>query len=125
MELQLKGSTNPSDRFHVPSGLGKALIAAGVVEEYRPPLPAWLPMRWAASVAEWDGEPFIGYSCPNCSAKQGRITSKVGTAHQNAISHCAGKEFAPRDVVEKYKRLWDVYAKNRMVSQARKKYYEK
>jgi hypothetical protein len=31
--LQPKGNTNPREQFHVPSGIGKALILTGVVEE--------------------------------------------------------------------------------------------
>ena len=39
MLLQPKGNTNPNDRFHVPSGMGKAMLAAGLAEE--------LFLRWS------------------------------------------------------------------------------
>jgi hypothetical protein len=126
MLLQPVGNTNPNERFHVPPGIGKALILTGTVEEVRPEVKSWQPMRWTLGFADYgEGAPIIHYNCPNdgCTAKAGRIESATGKAHLKAISHCAGTELPPAAVVEKYKDAWARYARKHSIQEARKPRY--
>jgi hypothetical protein len=126
MLLQPVGNTNPNEQFHVPSGIGKALILTGTVEEVVPEVRPWQPMKWTLGATDFGyGAPLIYYNCPNdgCAAKAGRIESATGKAHLRAISHCAGTEHAPAEVVSQYKDAWARYAKKHSIQEARKPRY--
>src|ERR1700726_2628057 len=107
MQLQPKGNTDPKERFHVPSGIGKALILTGVVEEVTPAMliveKPWLPVRWwVAYIGMDETEPVVFVQCPNCG-KTEHTTSMKGTAHTAKFFHCTGyAETCPKDVAEKY-----------------------
>jgi hypothetical protein len=111
MLLQPRGNTNPGEQFHVPSGVGKALILTGVVEEVLPPAkPLALPTKWSAStIGEGSYAPVIKFSCPNCP-KSGFQESEFGTAHKTArFAHCGRTETCPDAVAETYLTLWKAY----------------
>jgi hypothetical protein len=126
MQLQPVGNTDPKERYHAPAGVAKALIRAGMAEEVLPEVRPWQPMQWSLGFADWgEGAPIILFNCPNdgCAAKAGRIESATGKAHLKAISHCAGNELPPADVVRKYEAAWDRYAKKHSIQEARKPRY--
>ena len=111
MLLQPKGNTNVREQFHVPSGIGKALILTGVVEEVLPPPKTTLPRKWVALVGAMEGQypPIVRFSCPNCG-QSGYTESKRGTAHKSAqFFHCGTVETCPDAVVEHYVALWKQY----------------
>jgi hypothetical protein len=108
--LQLKGNTDPRERFHVPSSVGRALIALGAVEEYREPPKELQPVKWSilnADVTQYP--PVIRVVCPNCK-RDANVESEKGTAHQTFINkpftHCLGVEQIPTEIVKTYVRLW-------------------
>jgi hypothetical protein len=126
MLLQPVGNTDPKERYHVPTGVGKAMINAGLAEEVLPDVPLWRPMQWSVGFADYgEGAPIIFFNCPNvaCGAKAGQIESGTGKAYLKAISHCAGDELPPADVVRKYKDGWARYAKKHAIQEARKPRY--
>jgi hypothetical protein len=126
MHLQPVGNTDPRERYHVPTGVGKAMIRAGLAEEVLPEVRPWQPMKWSLAFADYgEGAPIICFNCPNdgCTAKAGRIESTTGKAHLKAISHCAGDQLPPADVVSKYKDAWARYAKKHSIQEARKPHY--
>jgi hypothetical protein len=117
--LQPKGNTDPKERFHVPSGMGKAMIAAGIAEEYLPPAKPWQPTAWTVGLGAMQGmyPPIIHFNCPNCAAVRQNESNK-GTAHTNdcnvkgstaplAYMHCNGlTEEIPESVSREYQKLW-------------------
>ena len=115
MLLQPKGNTNVREQFHVPSGIGKALIATGVVEEVVLPAKpvAASVVRWSAFVSAPPYDmypPVVSYKCSGCN-QSGHQESQRGTAHQTAkFMHCGKTEVCPADVAEKYLTLWNQYA---------------
>lgn len=129
MHLQPKGNSNPYERFHVPSGIGKALIATGVVEEVtHAMLEAEKPYRpvrwWVGFLATGDTEPVIFVSCPNCG-KNEHTTSVKGTAHTAKFFHCTGyQETCPKDVAEKYLKFWADHVRLNDIK-PKKKFYQR
>ena len=119
MLLQPKGNFDPKERFHVPIGIGKALILTGVVEEYLPPAKPWQPVKWVVALGAMEGmyPPIINFSCPNCG-KTAHNESNKGSAHTNdcnvrgsnaplTFTHCNGvAEEIPESVSREYQRLW-------------------
>jgi hypothetical protein len=127
MLLKPKGSTNPNDNFHVPSGIGKALILTGVVEEVvvAPKFdPLFVkPTKW--NVIAFDPElssqsPILAWQCESCH-QSGTQESVRGTAHKTAVfNHCGGSEKCPADVAAQYERAWEVYEAARRKPQPKK-----
>lgn len=113
MLVQPKGNLNPAERFHVPSGIGKALIATGVIEEYLPPAKPFEPVRWNVVVGALQGlyPPDVRVSCPMCGKSQ-NTESQKGTADQAVFTHCAGlREECPAEVSRKYQQRWQEWRK--------------
>ena len=113
MLLQPKGNSNVREQFHVPSGIGKALILTGVVEEVIPPVKATAvaPTSWAALQGAVMGQypPCIRFKCTTCN-QNGTQESVRGTAHQTAkFVHCGKVEHTPDAVAEQYVALWNQY----------------
>jgi hypothetical protein len=107
MLVQPKGNTNVKERFHVPSGIGKALIATGVIEEVIPPAKVLLPVRWSVGLGALQGQfpPIVRATCPNCG-KNAYTESNKGTADQMTFMHCQGAEPVPYEVAAQYQELW-------------------
>jgi hypothetical protein len=107
MLVQPKGNTNVKDRFHVPSGIGKALIATGVIEEVIPPAKVLLPVKWSVSLGALQGQfpPMVWASCPNCG-RNAHTDSNKGTADQMTFLHCQGAEPVPYEIAAQYQELW-------------------
>jgi len=129
MILQPKGNRDPKERFHVPSGVGKALILTGVVEEFiahdKLLAQLWVPLKWCV-IREGevgDGCPVIFAKCAMCNRGE-YSKSKDGRAHITGApfncQHFLGAR-PPKDVVELYKKVWTIYAKQ--VAAPRKKFY--
>ena len=120
MQVRNVGSNDPA--YHVTSGVGKALIAAGVAVEVLPTLTpkqtgslTWTAARGPA-VADTEMPPAIFFSgCPACRLEAGYI--KGPTAHlTQRIFHCGFSESVPKEVGDQYVQLQQDF-KNR---QARK-----
>jgi hypothetical protein len=107
MLVQPKGNTNVKERFHVPSGIGKALIATGVIEEVIPPAKVLLPVKWSVGLGALQGQfpPIVRASCPNCG-KNAYTESNKGTADQMIFMHCHGAEPVPYEIAAQYQDLW-------------------
>jgi hypothetical protein len=120
MLLQPIGNSDPKERFHVSSGMGKAMIAAGIAEEYLPPVKPWQPTKWGVALGAMQGlyPPVVQFSCPNCGSIRHNESNK-GTAHTNeantrsltksplVYTHCNGvQEEIPESVSKDYQRLW-------------------
>lgn len=102
MELRVKGST---ETFHVGIGLGKALLATGVVEEITDrdraaEAEAKLgPTQWTWGSSKTKGRELLQASCPRChyavsfasDAPNALATLKQG------FRHCRKAEQAPAD----------------------------
>ena len=129
MLLQPKGNRDPKERFHVPSGVGKALIASGLLEEYLPVdhvlRNLYVPLKWCV-IREGD----IGDGIPVIFAKCAMCDKAVYSKSRNGRAHITGAPFScmhfngarpPKDVVELYKRVWALYAKQ--IAAPRKKFY--
>ena len=121
MQIRNVGSKDPA--YHVPSGIGKALIASGVAVEV---LPIAVPkmsgtLEWDArrgpAIADTEQPPFIAHSsCPACGKSSGIVYGP--TAHlTQKVFHCNAYETVPQQVGEQYVKLYQDF-KNR---QARKK----
>jgi hypothetical protein len=113
MLVQPKGNLDPHERFHVPSGIGKALIATGVIEEYLPPAKPWEPVRWSVVQGALQGlyPPSVRAYCPNCG-KCDVTDSQKGTADRAEFTHCKGeREECPTEVSRDYQRLWQAWRK--------------
>ena len=126
MLLQPLGNNDPSERFHASAGMAKVLIRAGMAEEVVPEARPWGPMKWTLGADDFgEGAPAIFYNCPNdgCTAKSGRISSSIGKAHLQAVSHCAGTQLPPDEVASKYKDAWARYAKKHSIQEPRKPRY--
>lgn len=128
MLLQPKGNTNPADRFHVPPGIGKALLLTGVVEEYvdysKVIANTAAPVRWTVS-REDSGRPMIQAICSTC-AHNGQQGNQIflnihGKAHENVFTCFHWSEKPPRDVVAIYLAEWKRWTKT-MVTE-RPKFY--
>ena len=91
MHLQPKGNTNSRDRFHVPAGIGKALLLTGVVEEVPVVKPGTdydpkLAVRWIALQGSSSGvyPPILRAICPQCKA-EAWSDPESGTAHKTMV----------------------------------------
>jgi hypothetical protein len=112
MLLKPAGSSNVRDQFHVPSGIGKALILTGVVEEVLPTAKPIYPAKWSANIGAMEGQypPIIRHSCPTCG-QSGYTESRFGTAQVTAkFHHCGRIDTCPPEVAENYLALWATYA---------------
>jgi len=107
MLVQPKGNTNAKDRFHVPSGIGKALIATGVIEEVVAPQKPDQPVKWFVSAGALQGAypPMVCVRCPNCN-RNDHAESNKGTADEMVFLHCKGRETCPPEVRGEYQSQW-------------------
>lgn len=113
MKLIPKGCTDVKEVFNVPSGIGKALIMTGTVEEYIPPAPVIQPTRWLVINGGAAGEyaPFLKAACPECNHEE-IVESQVGTAHKTLVfRHCRRIETCPPDIAENYVAAFMHFAK--------------
>jgi hypothetical protein len=110
MQVRNVGSNDPA--YHVTSGVGKALIAAGVVVEV---LPTATPkqtgtLEWTAArgpaVADTEMPPAIFFSaCSACRSESGYM--KGPTVHiTGKVFHCGQFEKVPAGVAEQYVQLY-------------------
>lgn len=113
MKLIPTGCIDTKEVFHVPSGIGKALIATGVVEEYIEAAPPIQPVQWLVinGGAAGEYEPYLKVRCPECH-KESVTESKVGTAHKTLLfRHCRRVDTCPTDVAERYLAAFNHFAK--------------
>lgn len=109
MLLQIKET---KQQFHVPSGVGKSLLASGIVEEVvavKPVVAA--AAKWSATPGASQGAypPVVRYSCPSCN-QSGYQESAIGTAHETArFRHCGRVEICSDEAAENYVALWMQY----------------
>jgi hypothetical protein len=99
VQLIPKGCIDTKEVFHVPTGIGKALILTGAVEEYIPPVKPDQPTLWQIfSGGFGDTPPILKASCPVCKAS---MTTENATG-KVPFSHHIGPEYCPSDVLENY-----------------------
>jgi hypothetical protein len=124
--MQIRNVGSNETPYHVLSGFGCALIAAGVAVEV---LPAITPkqtgaLTWSAArgpaVADTELQPCIFFSgCPACRLEAGYMTG--ATAHlTQRIFHCGDFESVPKEVGEQYAKLHEDFQRR----QARKRRLE-
>jgi hypothetical protein len=103
------------EEFHTPSGIAKALIATGTVEEVKADLfPADLPeVKWSVSNGPTYGDylypPVIWWSA---GGSNGHCASFKGTAHLSVKAYVPGMKpvTPPQHIVAEYLRLFAVWA---------------
>lgn len=109
MLLKNVGSNDPA--YHVPSGVGKALVASGVAVEVLPAAQirqagtlTWTAVRGPA-VADTEDVPAIMFSaCSSCRSEAGYM--KGATVHLTGkVFHCGFSEPVPPHVAEQYVEL--------------------
>lgn len=111
MLLRNKGS---QETYHVPTGVGKAMIHAGFAEEVVPPVKKAVPnSTWAvrdgARVEDFQYPPEIYVRCSNCGNPLWQSSNK-GTAHLTVeYRHCGVAEKCPAEITEEYLRRWAAY----------------
>lgn len=101
------------ETYHVPSGVGKALISAGLAEEVIPVIPTKpkLPLVWSvrdgARVDDYQFPPVLFHSCPECGIR-GMTESAAGTAHKTTkLYHCGLRAvMCPPDIAAQYERAY-------------------
>ena len=99
MKLIPKGCTDANEVFHVPTGIGKALILTGTVEEYIPPVKPDQPTHWSiftGPVGEY--APILQAKCPTCLA----VSTWENATGKAPFVHHIGQEFCPANVLENY-----------------------
>src|SRR5208283_252239 len=108
-ETQAVVQNSPTlESFHVPPGVGRALIAAGVARQVMPvvtkptPQTRWRPLRAEGGMYP----PALHHSCSSCGMN-GTTESQRGTAHISArFCHCGVVDTCPEDVAELYLALY-------------------
>ena len=108
MEILIKGSAGLTESHHVPTAVGKALIAVNLAAEAKPLPVSCEPTLWRALSPAENPLPIIAYSCPTCK-KSGHLGKLDGTAHHFVFRHCCGEESVPYEVQERYKLLWKAH----------------
>jgi hypothetical protein len=102
-------STN--EQYHVPSGVGKAMIHAGFAEEVVAAAPKQTPRtNWSANEGRYAGidyqyPPFVYVNCSTCSQRQ--WVENVSPAF--AFRHCGVVEKIPNTIQADYDRLVRAY----------------
>ena len=102
-------STN--EQYHVPSGVGKAMIHAGFAEEVVVAAPKQTPRtNWSANEGRYAGidyqyPPFVYVNCSTCSQRQ--WVENVSPAF--AFRHCGVVEKIPNTVLTQYQALLQAY----------------
>jgi hypothetical protein len=108
MLLRNKGS---QETYNVPSGVGKAMIHAGLAEEVVAAAPKQTPRTsWSASEGRHAGidyqyPPFVYVNCSTCSQRQ--WVENVSPAF--AFRHCGVVEKLPNTVLTQYQALLKAY----------------
>jgi hypothetical protein len=108
MLLRNKGS---KETYNVPSGVGKAMIHAGMAEEVVAAAPKQTPRtNWSASEGRFAGidyqyPPFVSCYCSTCNQKQ--WVENVTAAF--AFRHCGVVEKLPNTVMTQYEALLKAY----------------
>ena len=120
MLLRNKGS---QETYHVPTGVGKAMIHAGFAEEVVPPVTKPVPnTTWAvrdgARVEDFVYPPVIYAKCSHCGKSEWQSSQK-GTAHLTMryrhLAGCAGvvipgvPEQVPDHIAQEYMKRWTAY----------------
>src|SRR5260370_39648167 len=102
MQLRNKGS---EEIYHVPTGVGKALINAGLAEEVTIQIKKLPDSKWSAQsgrfLQDYECPPFVMHSCSTCTQKS-CVGPTNGTAHLTVVRHCGVAETCPADVAEAY-----------------------
>jgi hypothetical protein len=99
------------EEYNVPSGVGKAMIHAGLAEEVVPAAPKQTPRTsWNASEGRHAGidyqfPPFVSCYCSTCNQKQWVENATAAFAFR----HCGVVEKIPNSVLEDYRRLLAAY----------------
>ena len=102
MLLRNKGT---KEQYHVPSGIGKAMIHAGLAEEVIPVVAARTPSTtWKALqgpvLGDYQYPPVIYFSCSSCG---NRGSFEGPTAHETQVfRHCHDAEKTPKAVAAQY-----------------------
>jgi hypothetical protein len=111
MLLRNKGS---QETYHVPTGVGKAMIHAGFAEEVVPPVKKPVPnATWAvrdgARVGDFQYPPCIYAGCSTCGTTSWMESAK-GTAHLTQVfRHCLIVENVPLNIAKEYERRFAEY----------------
>lgn len=93
--------------FDLQRNFGDALIKAGLVKEYVPPVQskkadtAWGVARFA------DGKPYVSGTCRTCSGKYVLATFDLGRL--TPFVHCGVQENVPADVVNQYRKAVEAF----------------
>jgi hypothetical protein len=107
--------TKTAESFHVPPGVGKALVAAELAVEIKPlppskPVPQtkWSPLRTDGGAYP----PILHTKCATCG-NTSTTESQRGTAHLSArFAHCGVVETCPDDMAELYLALYREWESN-------------
>lgn len=119
MLLQPVGNHDPKERFHAPSGVGKAMVRAGIAEEYIDYTQVIANtadrVRWTVD-REISGRPTIHAICSRCchNGQQGNqvFLDSYGKAHEKQFDCFHWHEKAPADVVRLYLAEWKKWARH-------------
>jgi hypothetical protein len=108
MLLRNKGS---KETYNVPSGVGKAMIHAGMAEEVLAAAPKQTPRtNWSANEGRYAGidyqyPPYVYVNCSTCAQRQ--WVENVSPAF--AFRHCGVVEKIPNTVLAQYQALLKAY----------------
>jgi hypothetical protein len=106
MQLRNIGST---EIYHVPTGVGKALIAAKMAEEVVPVVKQLPPAStWETRLGERDGfPPYLYVHCSTCGNSQ---SGEGPTVHKTAkFLHCRIVESCPPHIAKEYETARERY----------------
>lgn len=98
------------EEFHAPSGIAKALIATGAVEEVVQLPPPEITVSWSTQrgrfISDFECPPLVTWSASN--GEKGYAESTKGTAHKSARVFIPGARpnTCPGDVAARYLELF-------------------
>jgi hypothetical protein len=100
LPLKLSLKNNPSEVFDAPSGIGKALVATGVVDEVKAKqIPVDREVRWKLVKATLGDGYYITAACPVCHHKVSIFGHSGGVLP--TFKHCREDE-VPTDIENQF-----------------------
>jgi hypothetical protein len=99
--MKLCLTSNQKEVFDTPRGIGLALIAAGVAQEFKPPVvPVDKKVEWKLLKGERIDILYIKACCPVCHNSAsifGHVGGKI-----TPFNHCGRKDHCPREIVDQF-----------------------
>lgn len=98
MKLSLKDT---SEVFDAPAGIGKALVATGVVEEVKPkPIPVDREVKWKLLKATLGESYWIAANCPICHNRVSIFGHSGGVLP--TFQHCRRSDPVPTEIENQF-----------------------